>query len=175
MTFILSIITVALLSVLLYQDFKYRAISWYLIPLLFVALGYSVYAKTGAGPLTKIFFTNLGFLILQGVLLTVYFSIKEKRAFNVINTKLGIGDILFFIVLCIAFSPGNFIIFYLVGLIVTLAATLFYHLISQKQIGEIPLAGCIALLMMLCISYTHFDANLNLMDDTLVLGLFNLH
>ena len=167
-----NIISILLLAAIAVQDFKYRGISWFLLPMLLVALLIKSYLTY---PVNEIFFSflvNLGFVLLQIIMLIAFFSFKERRFVNIINTKMGIGDILFFIAICGVFSPVNFIIFYLGGIVFTLVGVMAYHLAARKQIGEIPLAGCIAVLMIICISYLYFNTNLNPQDDTLLSGVF---
>lgn len=168
MNYLLDTISILLLSRIAFQDFKHRGISWFLLPLLFASLLAKSFQSNSVHHLAFFFTINLGFILMQLVLMIMYFSIKEKRIVNIINTKMGIGDILFFICLCVAFSPLNFIFFYLSGLIFTLIAVLVYHFISGRNIGEIPLAGSIAILMIICIFSFYFHHQINPYDDTLL-------
>lgn len=139
------------------QDFRQRKISWILIPLLIL---FMVMSAAITNSLTQVFrfaLFNSCFMIFQLVLLTLYFSIKKKKITNIINSNIGIGDILFFLVLCLAFSPLNFTIYYLSSLIITLIGFTIY---KKKIIGimkaEIPLAGAFAISLILCLGMKYF-------------------
>ena len=78
-------------------------------------------------------------------MITVYFSVKERTFVNIINTKIGIGDVLFFIACAFIFSLPNFILFFTFSL---LASALIVALF-QKSIGKqnIPLAGIMSVFL----------------------------
>ena len=172
MKYLLDTLSVLLLALLALQDFKYRGISWYLLPLLFISLLMQALTSNSFQNIVFWFALNLLFVFLQMVLLLIYFGVKEKRFVNIINTKIGIGDILFFIVIGVSFSNINFIFFYLLGLLFTLLAVLVYYLISRKPIGDIPLAGSIALLLIICIFCRCFYTPFNFYDDAFLLHVF---
>lgn len=136
-----TIIGIITLSVLSFQDFKYRKISWVLLPLLFIFFIFKGFSTLSYSELSIYFFVNFSFIVLQFAALTIYFSVKNKKLTNIINQYIGIGDLLFFVVLCAAFSPVNFIFFYCTSLFVSLAVSLVFYLISRKAIAQIPLAG----------------------------------
>lgn len=90
---------------------------------------------------------NLSILLLQWVLVVALFSIRKKRFEPVVGTMLGWGDVWFFVVMCLAFSPVNFWTFYLGGIgVITLGYTLM-RLLGLAQRREVPLAGGLALLL----------------------------
>jgi hypothetical protein len=96
---------------LAYQDFRYRAISWFWLPILFMLLAYNHIKNTSYELVIDNFLLNISFLIFQMGALTLYFSFKNKRFVNVINTYLGLGDVLFFVVLSVGLSCFNYIFF----------------------------------------------------------------
>lgn len=155
-----------------FQDLKQRRISWFLIPLLligFVTKG--ILVSDAPDNLLKDSLINFSFIGIQLLLLTLYFSIKNKRPINIVNTYLGIGDILFFIAICAAFSPLNFIAFYVISMLITLVSVVFYSVISGKEIGEIPLAGIMALVMSILMLASLFIPALDLYEDKMLLKL----
>jgi hypothetical protein len=90
-------------------------------------------------------------ILLQLLLLTIYFSIKERKLVSIINAKLGLGDVLLLFVLCLSFFPTTFLIFLSTSLIFSLSL----HLIIRKQFKEqvkIPLAAYIAIYYVLFVS-----------------------
>ncbi len=133
---------VILLLIMTVQDFKERAISWWLIPLLFIC-SFGVGWHTLGNNLWFIVFINSLFLFIQLLGLSLYFSIKHRKLVNITEEYLGIGDILFFLPLCFLFSPLHLIVFFISSFICILIG---YFLWKQYQpIQSIPLAGAMAI------------------------------
>ena len=107
----LLIILILLLGVVVYQDFKNKEISWFLIPLLFI--GFVINALLSVEFNELFIHFGINFLIVSINLLgvTILISLKEKKITNILKTYLGLGDVLFFLVLTVAFSPINFVLF----------------------------------------------------------------
>ena len=142
------LLLIALLISVVVQDFKYRGVTWWIYPLLLLASAlYSLNYLTWKDLLTNTFF-NIGFITFQLVLLTLYFSVKNKRIVWVTKGYLGMGDILFFLIMAFLFSPGNYIIFYIASLFIVLIFSLF---IKSFLKGNIPLAGMQAGVLVLII------------------------
>ncbi|MGZ6519676.1 MAG: hypothetical protein ACXVED_18980, partial [Bacteroidia bacterium] len=129
------------LGSILFQDLKQREISAILIPLLLTGFLLRGLHSEKIQMLLNGSLINIGFVLIQLFLLTIYFSVRNKKLLNIINTYLGLGDILFFIVSCAAFSPLNFILYHISAMIFSLAGVIIYSRISRKEIREIPLAG----------------------------------
>ncbi len=136
------------LGLIAYQDFKFRAISWPLLLLLLLLL----LLTKGFQPETGI---NLLFVAAQLVFLTLYISLKNKRFTNIIDTYLGLGDILFLVVVCAAFSTYEFVIFYIAGLLFSLLAFIIYRLLNRSASKEIPLAGLMSIVMIALLINNH--------------------
>lgn len=144
---LIDCVIILFLLIVGFQDFKYRMISWWLIPVLlflFILKGSSV--LTVREQIHYALF-NLTFIVFQLLGLTLYYSLKNKKLYNIIDTQLGLGDILFFPILCVAFAPVNFIIFYLGSLVITLL--IFFISRFSMQTKEIPLAGSVAMILMI--------------------------
>lgn len=160
------------LVIIVFQDFKHRAISWYLVPFTFLALLIKGLLTTSA---TTIFLKdslfNAAFILVQLLLISVYISIKNKKRTNIVNSYLGIGDILFFVVLCMAFSPANFIVFFIVSLVLTLIGFIVYRIAVKSAKAEIPLAGAMALLLIMLIVAGKFIPGFNVYNDGYVLSM----
>ena len=107
------------------------------------------------------------------MLLTIYMSIKNKKIKNIINTYLGIGDVLFFITLTVAFSPVNFIAFYILSLIVTLLFYVFYNAILRNTSSQIPLAGMQSICLIIVLLYSQFLKDFNFYNDDYLVGFLN--
>lgn len=142
---ILSSAIVLTLSVIAYQDFKYRAVSWYLFPLAFILLAvlqFQKYEMRVIGGNTGI---NLLLILIQFLLLGLYYSIKEKRIQIIPGSRIGLGDVLLLVVLCLGFSPMNFVVFIILALISGLLVTGIIHLIVKNPNPLIPLASYLGL------------------------------
>ena len=131
------------LGAIIYEDFRFRAIHWYWLALLGIfAFFYSTSSTTDI-------LANLGFLMIQITGLTLYFSIKNKRIVNIIDSQIGLGDLLFFIPLCLLFKPANFLSFFVISLLGSLIGFIFIQKFWLKKIETIPLAGCMSIFLML--------------------------
>lgn len=127
----------------IYEDFKYRAIHWIWIALLIIlALLFHPVEN-------KVILNNLIFIFVQLGLLSIYFSIKHRKLINITKDYLGIGDILFFIPLCLLFSNEGLILFFISSLTISLLFFLFWMLITKKENQTIPLAGSMSLILII--------------------------
>ena len=151
MQFIVLLILISLLAVVVFQDFKSRAISWVLIPLLFI--GFIAYGilTIEVGELITFFGINL-YIVFSSLLgATLIISIKNRKLTNIINTYLGLGDVLFFVVLTTVFSPINFILFFIGSIFITGIIYGVFSLFNRKQVVLTPLAGAMSLLLIISI------------------------
>lgn len=84
--------------------------------------------------------TSIGFMIYQ--------TLKHKHISNPIDTAIGLGDILFFIAITPLFQVHNYVLFFVLGL---LLSVVIYVLTSKSETQTtIPLAGYLALFLMVC-------------------------
>lgn len=136
---ILNTILCLLLGIIVYQDFKYRAIHVFLAVSVF-AIG-SILLWLDQNSLSTLINTSL-FVITVVVLLWVYISLKQNEITNPFTNNIGIGDVLFFFAITPLFSFHNYIVFFITGMILTILFSLvFKKLIKNKFI---PLAGILA-------------------------------
>jgi len=170
----LDIFILVILILISWQDFRYRAISWIFIPVLAALfILYALLSLDYTSVFTN-FLSNAGFLCIQYLILTIYFSLKYKKITNIINKSIGIGDILFFIVLCFYFSPINFIIFSTISL---LLITLFFgvwQLVRKSRNMQIPLAGALSIFLFVMIIGKDFLYSFSLYDDFYVTQFLQL-
>jgi hypothetical protein len=146
----LPILLCIILSTIIYQDFRYRAVSIYwLCWILVLAVVNSVVITGWLNTITNAGI-NLALLAVQIAGVMLYFSLKHKKFTNIINQQLGSGDLLFYVSVAFSFSPVNFIIFsigvYVIILVVFLVLKVF---LDYRK--SIPLAGCLAFFMMIVI------------------------
>lgn len=151
-----------ILMVISFQDFKYRAISWYLPILLGTALFFLKTRNENMG--TTLTDIGLNLVLVTSSIMGVifYYSIKEKRMVNIFDTYIGWGDILMLYIFCFGFSCFNFILFYFLSLIVSIILYGVFFLI-RKEIKLIPFAATMslsALFHISIISFFELDSNI---------------
>lgn len=172
MLHISNISVIVLLLAITFQDFKQRQISWFLIPLLFIALVIKSLSIINLKELAQYTAINFSFIAIQLLLLTLYMSIKNKKFTNIIDSYLGLGDILFFVTICACFSPINFIVFYLVSIIFTLIGFVFYRAIYKSKETEIPLAGSMSFLLVVVIILNYVFDKWSFYNDNFLIDYF---
>ena len=138
-----------------YQDFKDRAVYWWLYALVFVAFTIS---KIYTGQYNYEFALINGlFLILQYLLVIIYFSLKNRKMTWLLTDQFGLGDALLIFVLACFMNTSDFLFIYLVSLIASVI-WVGYKYLKEKQTPSVPLAGVMAIasLMIIVSNYTDF-------------------
>lgn len=158
-----------MLTLITIQDFKEKAIVWYLLPIIVFLSFLLGIQNVSYLVLIKNFLINLLFILIQLILLFFYFVIKNKKIIKIINNYIGLGDILFLISICILFSPINFFLFYLFSLILILFISFITKYFIKNVSTMIPLAGYMACFLILILSSTFFY-NTNLYNDYMFLS-----
>ena len=144
----LNIFLLMMPALIAWMDFRWRAIWWGMIPAMIAVLMIKSANSLSGYDAMRYSFINLCFLILQYYLAKISISIQNKKLTRLMNTYIGIGDVLFFISLCVAFSPVNFFMFYGLALFITLVVSAVYRLVVKTPRRGVPLAGGIALIFM---------------------------
>jgi len=164
MTFVYPCIIIGLLTIIVYQDFRHRALSVsVLIAALLIVITNNLvvngweHALLYAG-------VNLLLIAIQMIGITLYFSIKRRGFTNIINTYLGSGDLWFYGILTCSFSPLNFMLFNLMACMVILVIYAFTRF-NKGGSGTIPLAGCLALAMVLVLMMSFVLSGIRPYDD----------
>ena len=166
--------TIAILLLVFIQDFRSRSVYWILFPLLALLLIIiRLQRQFNFHEFGIAVAINLGFLLVQLLILTIYFSAKHRQFIHITNQLLGLGDILF--LTCIAFylSALNFLVFYTGSLSCTLLLWLPWQLISSKKNQQIPLAGLQSLFFILFLAGDWWLRLYDLTSDTWLLNLAN--
>lgn len=156
------------------QDFKLRAVYWWLFLLLLAALAQAKFIQTNSQQLIHDFATNVVFLSAQLLFLTVYFSLKERRMVNVFNSYFGLGDLFFLFAICCYFSFFNYILFYLLSLFLSIVISLLLVPIVKNMSSKIPLAGIQALFLMAFLTVDYFNDKVNFTSDVYLLTYLGL-
>ena len=170
----LQFIILLLLLVVAWQDFKFRAIYWWLFPLLICALALEKSLAVTTTDMIVDFAINVTFLTAQLLLLTLYFSIKQQKLVNIFKHLFGLGDLLFLVCIAAYFSIYSYIAYYLLSLLIVLLVTLVWNNIAHLKSLKIPLAGEQAMFLIGIKLVTYFNEQLIFTSDTwLVKHLMN--
>lgn len=153
---------------IIWEDLKNREISivW------FLALSFITVILAFIRPIPS-FWTQIGinicFIILQLLLLSVYFSLKSKRWIWITDELIGSGDLVFLGILGFFFPFLNYLVFYLTSLIFTLAVSGLFMVFSKRKTVKLPLAGLQALLLFFLIIVS-FVLQMDIRSDDWVLN-----
>lgn len=162
---VFKLLSLLLLIAIFWEDMRYRAVHWFLFPLLAVMLVSINLKSYGVNAFLINAGANIGFLALQFILITLYFSIRQKSRVNVFNSLIGWGDVLLLLTLCFYCSLLNFIGFYLLSLLLIMAGWLGYRIVFSRDNKQIPLAGLQALLFAGIMAFSWFGSGVNLTED----------
>lgn len=143
---LIEIIILICLILLAIQDFKSRHVSSWLLTILFIAYILNVILHHNRYTALLNGMCNIIFLILQLCMVTLFFYIKEKNA-TIIDTKIGLGDIVALIILSIGFSFKSFLIYYIVVLLISLIITILFNNKDNKY--AIPLVSYMSMIWVL--------------------------
>jgi len=150
----LYIILSIIMFVVFIQDIKYRAIHYSLL-ILIVLVNFVLWFNYSKDYRTLLF--NLFFLITTLLGLKIYVTITKKKKTEGMYLGLGLGDLLFFLVVIPLFSTKNYIFFFITGMIFSLIMHLFLKKISNNNL--IPLAGYLALYIIILEGFMLLSGN----------------
>lgn len=139
-----KIALIVILSIILIQDVKMRAVYWFLFPLLGgIAFWYNYKNITAQNLLW-----NGTFVLFSMIFLTLYVSIKQKKLTAIWNGFFSWGDILFLIVITPIFTFSEYLLFFTAGTILTLV----FHAVAMlffRDNKTVPYAGYMSLSLIL--------------------------
>jgi hypothetical protein len=171
---LVKIAILALLALIFFQDIRSRSVLWVLFPVLVVLLMILNFAQHRLfADARYTVLINIGFLSLQFLIVSAYFSIKNGHWINITADLLGWGDILFLLSIAFYLSVLNFLLFYIVSLVGVLLSWLAWLALSPGKDKHIPLAGLQALLFGLFLTTAWWIKPVNLTSDDWLLQLIN--
>jgi hypothetical protein len=169
---LLEILILVILTLIFLQDLKSRAVYWFLFPILSILLiVLRFHHPFSWSDWEKSTLINAGFITVQLVFLTLYFSLKNRKWVNITTGLLGLGDILFLLSIAFYLSVLNFLVFYIASLICVLVLWLTLQGVSVKKYKYIPLAGFQSLIFMLFLACDWWLRSFDLTSDTWLLNL----
>lgn len=153
------------LGMMFYQDLKYRGIYWWLFPLLFFGLfAYSGFVSGWVNVLLFLLWNSF-FVLLQVFLLTLYISFRKWKLTNIFKGYFGIGDLLFLISIACAFSVVNYVVFYVVSLLLCIFITHLSKYAKMYSGEKIPLAGYQSLILIGVLLFDRFQSQWKMLSD----------
>ena len=171
MKWILLFFVAVIAGSIFYQDSSKRSVAWIYFPLLAIAgmiysmLDGSLWSMvSNAG-------VNSAFLLVQWLLLIIYYKLKEGQT-NIINRKIGSGDVWFFCCTGFFFSPLNFMLFFCLSLVFVLLVAAAVKIIGRSGYKTVPLAGLQAVFLVIALVWLQL-INYNVTNDDYILSCLN--
>jgi len=167
MNFVLCLAIIVTLAFVAYQDFKSREVwIWFFVLLLVESIVF-VASKLHYKSLLIFSGINIGIIAFQYLCLTLFFSLKNKKLTSIVNTYIGVGDLVFFVITALWFSPFNFTCFILASLFIGLFSFIFI------KRNNIPLAGLMSLALCFVLGF-QLITKVDLYNDYYLIDLLGL-
>lgn len=141
----LLILLIVSFIVVVYQDFTFRRIH-VVLPIVIFCLAIAVTLKKDMFSVTNLYY-SISFLVLNFAVITVYFSVKNKKLINPFKSHIGLGDLLFLLAVIPLFIFRTYILFFIFGMFFCLL--LFFTFNKKWKHKTIPLAGCLSLFIII--------------------------
>jgi small-conductance mechanosensitive channel len=155
------------------QDIRFRAVSWLFFPVL--ALLYVIHGLVSGLYLKEVLFNtalNVAFLLVVFIMVWLYISLRKRRFVHLPDKFIGWGDILFLLCICFYFTLLNFILFYVVSLLVIVVLWLIWITIRPRVADRhVPLAGLQALILSVVLMIDWSTKSIDLTNDNWLLFL----
>lgn len=143
------------LTLVAWQDFKWRRIS---LPLILVVAGLVLANGLLRNQFSwQQFLGNTLFVGLQLIFLMVYLVLRGHRLRNFFNAYLGLGDVVFMLVCAMYVSFPFFILFLLGTYLLAVLVEGAKRLLNRVTVSSVPLAGFMALSLLLLLSMHQFN------------------
>ncbi len=142
-----------------FQDLKYRAVTWYVFPLLTFLVGYLFFNQVST---YDFFYTSVLYneLIVFSIMMVLFLYSKFKLKLNFFKEAFGLGDALFFILFAAAFPTVTFVILFVFSLLFSLVITVFYSKFRGQ--GTVPLAGLMSFFLLVTYVASWLSGSVNL-------------
>lgn len=146
MNAVLFVCILFFLTVISWQDFRTRSVSVFSLIILAITCFVKAVQKDDIRTAVSNFLFVLSFEVFFIALLQLYFFIKNKKFSNIIDHKIGKGDLAFLISVSFVLSPMSFIALILISAILSIILTLALQVVlkSEKSLitnYPVPLAG----------------------------------
>lgn len=149
---VLKLLLLAVFSLIFFQDYKDRTVYWFLYPIIGILV---LILQIQIIPIDIALINsgfNLSFVIFLLVFCYLYARIKLKK--SLLQSVLGLGDVLFFIAIAFSFSIVSFLVLFVFSLIFSLV---LHMALQYKQTEQtVPLAGYMSLFFAVVYSISFF-------------------
>lgn len=168
---VLIILLIINLISISFQDFKSRSVYWFWFPVLICLFVIKNYFENGQAQINQKenILINLAFLFVQLLLVSLYFAIKHRQWVNITRDLLGWGDVLLLISIAFYLSPLNYIVFYVLSLILICSSWVIITLLFKKINKQIPLAGLQSVILIVFLVADWLLPSIDLTNDNWLL------
>lgn len=168
-----NILSMLLIGAMSWQDFRTRSITAWLLPAIGLCFLLGEVSVLSMDQLLENAKVNYILLLLQFSVLWLWICFRSRTFVNIINTHIGLGDILLLFCLAPAFSPVNFILFYTVGAVIAMTFQVIVKLRKNQSENKIALAGMLGLPLLLMCAIRLIEPRLIVLtSDDWIYGLF---
>lgn len=137
---IVNIILFGLLGVVVYQDWKIRAVHVVIFPVL-LACTLIIFLQMDLA--WNLLILNAFFILSIVGLLFIYISMRMGKIVDFFSSYFGLGDLLFLLAITPLFGQRNFMLFIIAGIFLTVIIE--YFLMKKREDKTNPLAGYLAI------------------------------
>jgi len=162
-----------LLAIIASQDYRSRPLSMPALIALFLVFGTRSVRHAGISSVWSDFAIIFTFILCQVLLLSVFFTIRERRQHRRINRNPVLNGILFLLIPAALFSPINFMAYYAGTSLIILLAYGIYVVLNDEANHRVPLVGCMATLLVPFLILSRVTG-FSLRDDQLWFQLLHL-
>ena len=166
MNYFITLLLVVILSGIVFYDLRYMKIPVYLLVPLIVVAGIRLLMDNPGRLAFSMFAINMLAIVMVLLLSCILLFILKGRLFNPVNVLIGSGDLLFLPVLCLSFSPVNFMAFFIGSSLLIVIIRLFYRFSGKF----IPLAGLQAAFLVMALIFSEL-ASVSSFNDQPILNL----
>ena len=135
------------LIVLAFQDFKSLSIGLQPLVVLFVFSLVLALRQSNALSILQSSFACMLFLLMQFVVLELYFRFKHGQFFG-LDKMIGVGDLLFYLAVIPIMNFSNYLLYFCVSIIAALVIGVFVKWFYKHKNPKIPLAGTAAIVLL---------------------------
>src|SRR4029079_1465062 len=96
---------------------------------------------------------------------------KKQSLRDTFKTFIGAGDVLFFWVLCTAFSPFMYLAYCGISALVAIVGYLAYNIFMKNNLTSSPFAGVMALSLIFFIVLRQFNQGFDFYDDEIIANI----
>ena len=145
-----------ILGFIFYQDVKWRKVNVWVICALFLLCLWQGWNSLAPNDLTWRLLHNNLFILFQLIILYGYLIIRYQKIKLPLLQFLGLGDILFWIAITPLFAFPEFLVFFIISILLSLVIFIGYRVVNKDNKILIPLAGFQSLVLIFFIFFRIF-------------------